>query len=223
MDNGISHPEVGGFVVERAESMGLKFSPEQKKAFLHGCVTPDVAAKKKVAHFYGNHRERGWRAPDLALFRSAVEAAGGWTLELLGVYVHLAADVQFFRTFVAEKKSDGSIQSEDGTTWPDGDTYKKKSLYEIYKANRVVPYDGLEDLVQLIWEAEPEETKLSELTLAGDWKKKFLNLAIPPEGFRLTPTLEGEVKRLRNLVDSVAEELVADEWFMAALRKALGA
>ncbi len=223
MDAGVSHPLEGGSVVELAESQGLKFSPEQKKEFLVGCVVPDLSISKDAAHFYGGHRESGWRAPDLALFRTAVEAAGGWTPELLGVYTHLYADVLFFRTFVARKLPDGTILAEDGTKWESGGAYKRASLYRIYEGNRATPCRELEDLVQLIWEAEPKETKLSELTLAGDWKKQFLSFAVPPEECFLDPATKEAVSQLRRFARRAAEELVADKWFMTALRKALGA
>lgn len=225
MDNGVSHPLEGGSVVELAESKGLIFSPEQKEEFLVGCVTPDLSQDKDAAHFYNEHRESGWRAPDLKYFRAAVEATGGWTPELLGVYTHLHADVLFFRKFVAWKLSDETIQSRDGNTvWENGDVYKRASLYKTYKANRAVPCRELEELVQLIWEAEPEEARLSELTLARDWKNRFLSFAIPPEeDCLLDPAMEEAVSQLRRFAHRAAEELAADEWFMTTLRKALGA
>lgn len=224
MDVGVSHPLEGGTVVELAASRGLIFSLNQKQEFLVGCVTPDLSQDKDAAHFYNEHRESGWRAPDLKYFRDAVKAAGGWTLELLGVYAHLHADALFFREFVARKLPDGTIHSRDGNTvWENGSTYKRAELYKIYEGNRATPCRELEELAQLIWEAEPEQMKLSELTLAGDWKKQFLSFAVPPEVRPLDPAEKEAVNQLRGLARRAAEELVADEWFMATLRKALGA
>lgn len=222
MDVGVSHPLEGGSVVELAESRGLIFSLNQKQEFLVGCVIPDLSTNKDAAHFYGDHRESGWRAPDLALFRAAVEAAGGWTLELLGVYTHLAADTLFFREYVAKKLPDGTILAEDGTKWENGGAYKRASLYRIYEGNRATPCRELEDLVQLIWEAEPEKAKLSELTLAEDWRDQFLGFASPID-LPLSSAMEEEVSQLRGFARRAAEELVADEWFMTTLRKTLAA
>ncbi len=225
MDIGVSHLLNGAAVLELAAAQGLIISPSLKQEFLVGCVTPDLSIDKDASHFYFGHRESGWRAPDLAEFRATVEAAGGWTPELLGVYTHLAADTLFFREFLARKLPDGTIQSRDGNTvWEDGDVYKRASLYKTYKANRAVPCRELEDLVQLIWEAEPEKAKLSELTLAGDWKNRFLSFVVPPEeDCLLDPATKEAVGQLRSFARRAAEELVADEWFMTTLRKALGA
>ncbi len=224
MDIGTSHPLEGGLVMKLAESHGLTFSPTQKKEFLVGCIIPDLSLDKDAAHFYNEHRESGWRAPDLELFRNAVEVAGGWTIELLGVYTHLAADTLFFREFVAQKFSDDTIHSKDGNTiWKNGSVYKEAELYKIYDGNRSTPCEELEDLVQLIWEAEPKEIKLSELTLAEDWRKRFLSFAVPRGDYHLDPTIREAVSRLRKFVYRAAEELVADEWFITTLRQTLGA
>ena len=223
MDIGVSHLLNGAAVLELAVAQGLVFGPGKKQEFLVGCVVPDLSEDKDAAHFYGKHRESGWRAPDLALFRAAVEAAGGWTPELLGVYTHLHADVLFFRTFVARKLPDGTILAEDGTKWENGGAYKRASLYKTYEANRATPCRELENLVQLIWEAEPEQTKLGELTLAGDWKEQFLSFAVPPEDCLLDPATKEAVGQLRSFARRAAEELAADEWFITTLREALGA
>ena len=217
-----SHLIEGAAVLELAAAQGLTISPEQKKEFLVGCVTPDLSQDKDAAHFYFGHRESGWRAPDLAKFRAAVKAAGGWTPELLGVYTHLAADTLFFREFVARKLPDGTILAKDGTRWEDGGAYKRAALYKTYKANRVVPCRELEGLVRLVREAESGEMKLSELALAEDWKDQFLGF-VSPIDLTLSPVIEEEVNQLRGFARRAAEELVADEWFMTALRKTLAA
>lgn len=219
-----SHLIEGAAVLELAAAMGLNISPTFKQKFLVGCVAPDLSIDKDAAHFYFDHRESGWRAPDLAKFRAAVKAAGGWTPELLGVYTHLHADVLFFRTFVARKLPDGTIIAKDGTRWENGGVYKRESLYTTYTANRAVPYRELEDLARLVREAETGEMRLSELTLAGDWRGRFLSFVDPMIGRDLSPAEEEAVNRLRRFAHRAAEELITDEWFiMTALRKALGA
>lgn len=214
-----SHLIEGAAVLELAAAQGLTI---EKKEFLVGCVAPDLSQDKDAAHFYFDHRESGWRAPDLARFRATVEAAGGWTPELLGVYTHLAADTLFFREFVARKLPDGTILAKDGTRWENGGAYKRAALYKTYKANRVVPCRELEDLVRLVREAEPGEMKFSELTLAEDWRDQFLSF-VDPIGRDLSPAEREAVGQLRRFARRAAEELGADEWFITTLRKTLGA